>query len=93
MVRVRVKLFALAKDLAGSDHLELDLADGATVGDVRAALGAACPDLMPLLPQVLIAVDAQYSEESQPVAPANEIACIPPVSGGGITIDTTSRLP
>ena len=92
-VRINVKLFAFAKVVVGNDQVELELQEGATVGDVRAALGAAYPDLQALIPQMLIAVDSQYSEENQVVTSTSEIACIPPVSGGGKAIDSPRRLP
>ena len=81
-MQVRVKLFALAKQLANGDNLFVAVPATATVRDVRRGLAEACPALAGLMPQMLIAVDAEYANDATPVTPASEIACIPPVSGG-----------
>jgi molybdopterin converting factor subunit 1 len=79
---VRVKLFAVAKQAAGADAIAIEVADEATVADVRRALIAAVPSLAPAAKFLLFAVDAEYAGDQTPVAAASEIACIPPVSGG-----------
>jgi molybdopterin converting factor subunit 1 len=79
---VRVKLFAVARQLAGSDELAIDLADGATIADVRRALAAAVPALGDVLPHAMLAVDAAYASETTVVDEQSEVALIPPVSGG-----------
>ena len=79
---VRVKLFAVAKDLAGSDCVAVELPDQATVGQLRMALAAQYPQLAQLSRQVLFAVEMQYVADSATVPPQAEVACVPPVSGG-----------
>lgn len=81
-VEIEVKLFAIARERVGSATLPLSLPEGATVADLRSALAQACPDLAGLVPQMLIAVNAEYADDLQPLSPGAEIACIPPVSGG-----------
>jgi molybdopterin converting factor small subunit len=81
-MKVRVKLFAAAKDLAQRDELELELPTGATITDVRRAAERACPALGRILPHALWAVDAEYAINSTPLTEHSEIALIPPVSGG-----------
>jgi molybdopterin converting factor small subunit len=81
-MKVRVRLFAAAKDLAGCDVLPIEVAECATIADVRTALLAAEPALANIVPHALWAVDTQYALESTPVAEQSEIALIPPVSGG-----------
>jgi len=81
-MRVRVKLFAVARELAGHDELELAVADGATVAQVRQALAAAVPALGDVLPHALLAVDAQYAGDATIINERSELALIPPVSGG-----------
>ena len=78
----RVQLFARAKDLAGRDLVELRLADGATVGDLRRALAAEVPALAAILPHVMIAVNMEYAGDETLVPAGAALACIPPVSGG-----------
>lgn len=76
-VKVEVKLFAMLRERAGSDSVEVDLADGATVADLLAHLSP----LIGAMP-VRAAVNREYSAEGQALAPGDEVALIPPVSGG-----------
>lgn len=79
---VRVQLFALARDLAGCELAEVELAEPATVGDLRRALAAQHPALATLLARSLLAVNERYAGEDCPLSPQADVACIPPVSGG-----------
>lgn len=79
---VRVKLFAVAKELAGCEELAVELADGATISDVRRAVEEAVPALRSVLSLALWSVDANYAEENAAVSESSEVALIPPVSGG-----------
>jgi molybdopterin converting factor subunit 1 len=81
-VRVTVRLFAVARERAGSPELELDLPGAPTVADIRAALRARLPALGPLWATALIAVDEEYAGEEAPIAAGARLAVIPPVSGG-----------
>lgn len=77
-----LKLFARARDLAGSATLELDLPDTATASDLRAALGEQVPALQPILPSLLIAIGNDYAAPGSRVAGRSDLAVFPPVSGG-----------
>ena len=77
-----LKLFARARDLAGSPSLELDLPDTATAADLRAALGEQVPALQPLLSSLLIAIGNDYAAPTTRVAGRSDLAVFPPVSGG-----------
>ncbi|MEX0718206.1 MAG: MoaD/ThiS family protein [Planctomycetaceae bacterium] len=82
-MKFAVRLFARARDLAEAERVELELPEGARVGDVRAMLGERHPALRPVLPSLLFAIDHEYAGDSEPVPQdATEIACFPPVSGG-----------
>ena len=74
---VRVRLFAMLRERAGRDVLDLDLPDGASVADALAALS----DLTGGITCVL-AVNRDYAEPDQVLAAGDELALIPPVSGG-----------
>ena len=80
--RVRVLLFALAKDRAGCSELEIELKHGSTVADLRTALGERVPALRPLLSTVMIAVNEEYAGDDVPISAGSRLALIPPVSGG-----------
>jgi len=79
---VVVKLFAGAKQIAGVPELSLELADHATVADLRTALVARCPDLAPLVRRAMVAVNCQFAPDANTIPAAAEVALIPPVSGG-----------
>lgn len=78
---VTVLLFASYADSLGARSLPLELAAGATVGDVvghvRALPGA---DRLP--PEPLVAVNERYSRLDRVLAPGDQVALIPPVAGG-----------
>jgi molybdopterin converting factor subunit 1 len=83
-VRIEVRLFAVARQRSGRAATSLELPDGATVGDLRQALAAAHPELAPLVPGLMFAIDTEYATDDRPVPPGAEVAAIPPVSGGGL---------
>ena len=79
---IHVHLFARARDLARTDRIDTELAEGATVADLRRRLAADYPALAGLLERSAIAVDNDFADDSR-VLPANaEVALLPPVSGG-----------
>jgi molybdopterin converting factor small subunit len=82
-MNIRVRLFARARDLAGRDMLHLELMPGATIGDARHRLAAACPELATILPRCALAVNDEFADDAVRIATNAEIACLPPVSGGG----------
>ncbi len=81
-MNVQVLLFAAAKDLAGTPSAHLVLPDTATVGDLRRELVTVHPPLQRLAASLLVSVNNHYAPDSHTVAPNDEIACFPPVSGG-----------
>lgn len=78
-MRVHVRLFAGLRERAGADHVEVELADGARVADALAQLreltGAS---------SVVMAVNREYAPGEQVLLPGDELALIPPVSGGAV---------
>jgi len=79
---VNLLLFAAAKEIAGSHHLELALDEPCTVGHLKAALVADCPDLSALTKRSAFSVDHAYANDQTEIALGAEVAMIPPVSGG-----------
>lgn len=79
---IRVRLFAIARERAGASEVVLYLQQGATVADLRTALTAQVPALGPLLPNAMIALNAEYAADGQVVSDGADVAVIPPVSGG-----------
>jgi len=77
-VRVTVRLFAQLRERAGGRReLELDLPEGAVVRDAIAAVGEVASGV-----PVVMAVNREYADEAAPLHAGDELALIPPVSGG-----------
>lgn len=81
-MRVRVLLFARARDLAGAASAGLELPEGATVAVLRAALAEAYPRLGEFLPLCAAAVGGEVASDETALADGAEVAVLPPVSGG-----------
>ena len=81
-MNVQVRLFAAAKQLAGSDVVEVALAAEGTVADLRRALAEQAPSLASLAPRMMVAVNMDYAVDDRILAECDDVACIPPVSGG-----------
>ena len=81
-MKIRVRLFAAARESAGRDFVELELPDGATIGQLRAQLAAEVPQLSTLARQMMFALGTQYADDPVVVPRDSDVACIPPVSGG-----------
>ena len=77
-----VKLFAKARDLAGSPVVELPWSDGETVAALKQRLTERHPDLKPLAPRLLVAVNNNYAVDDCALNTTDEVACFLPVSGG-----------
>lgn len=82
MKKISVRLFARARDLAGSDAVSVDLADDANVAALRVKLAEKCPALAALLSRSALAVNDEFAEDGQEVPQGAEVALLPPVSGG-----------
>ena len=79
-----MRLFAALRERAGSRSVELELLDGAVVGDVWNELGLGDePD------GLLYAVNRDYAEKGAKLSPDDEVAVIPPVSGGDFRLSET----
>lgn len=81
-MKIRVKLFALTQDLAGREEVALELTEPVTVGTIRQCLGESIPALQPVLGSCAFAVNNEYALNAAEVQETDEVACLPPVSGG-----------
>ena len=79
-VRIRVRLFAIQRELAGTREVALELPDGATVADAWAALVALHPGPRAGRDSVRFARNGDYADATTPLADGDEVAMIPPVS-------------
>ncbi len=81
-MRVRVLLFGVLRERAGGGaERELTLLEGARVGDVVRAVGVEMGDEA-LLAGLAVAVNHEYAGRETPLAEGDEVALLPPVSGG-----------
>lgn len=78
-MQVRIRLFAGLRERAGTDELELDLPEGAVVGDALERISA-LTDGVP----VVMAVNQEYADAELALHGGDEVALIPPVSGGAV---------
>ena len=81
-MRVRIRLFARLRDLAGAGTLTRDVPAGATVDAVWMELAREFPALATSRASLAAAVNAEYATFATPVAEGDEVAFLPPVSGG-----------
>ena len=79
---IPVRLFARARDLAGSDILNLDLPAGASVGELRQRIAESVPALRDFLSRCAVAVGEDFAADDRVIPSGAEVAIIPPVSGG-----------
>ena len=81
-MRVTVRLFARLRDLAGSGELVREVPDPATVRTVWTSLVSDMPGLADYERAMSVAVNADYARMTAPVKDGDEVAFLPPVSGG-----------
>ena len=81
-MRVRVRLGAGLSRFAEAPLLSIDLAEGASVDDLLATLGAQQPSLEPALRSVLPVVAGTHAEREQRLQSGDEVALLIPVAGG-----------
>ena len=81
-MKLTIKCFAVVADVVGGSEAELDLVDCGTVNDLKQALVGRYPDLERLSSVLLFAVNGEYAVGGCVLRESDEVACIPPVSGG-----------
>ncbi len=86
-MHVRIRLFAVLRERAGAEEIDLELPDGARVGDALEQLG----ELTDGVP-VVMAVNQDYAEPALELHSDDELALIPPVSGGATGTQPHTRV-
>jgi len=81
-VKIRVLFFGLAREVAGVAEEQIDFQDGPEVGDLRRQYEARFPRLGEMSRSLLIAVNEEFRDRSWRLREGDEVAFIPPVSGG-----------
>jgi molybdopterin converting factor small subunit len=81
-MQLAVRLFAMLREAHGADAVMVEVPAGATAADLKAAIAAASPALEPWLPRVRVAASLAFVPDSYVFAATEDVALIPPVSGG-----------
>ena len=81
-MRVRIKCFAWAREVTGEDEIELDIPEGGTVKELRISLGGKFPSFGQKMESIAVSVNQEFAGDSHAVPAGDELALIPPISGG-----------
>ena len=79
---IEVLLFGAAADRAGTRRVQLAVEGPTTLAEVWPLLAERYPDLSPMRDTLAFAVNGEYAKMDGPVGPGDEVAVLPPVSGG-----------
>ena len=81
-MKVRVKCFAAAREIIGVGELLIDVPDGSTLTHLFDQIRRQFPKMEGLAGSLLFSVNREYAPLDKRLAPDDEVAFIPPVSGG-----------
>lgn len=82
IMQIRILFFGVLKDIVGRNHDEVKLPEGSSVGDLIAYCESRFPGVRESLSSVAIAVNHQYAGPGSTLREGDEVALLPPVSGG-----------
>lgn len=80
-MKIKIVAFGIAKDILKSRTLDLTIAEGTTVGQLKVKLVANFPDFEALR-SLHLAVNKEYVDDNTIITALDEVVIIPPVSGG-----------
>lgn len=83
-MRIRLLYFAVVRELIGQSQETREASPGETLDDVFSGIASEHPQIQRLRPSLLFMVNEEYAEPSYAVQEGDEIALIPPVSGGEV---------
>lgn len=79
---VEVLLFGAAADRAGTRKVQLEIEEDSTLAEIWPLLAERYPGLSSMRDTLAFAVNGEYARMDEPVGPDDEVAVLPPVSGG-----------
>ena len=86
-MHVRVLFFGRLKDIVGKSEEQAEISEGARVEDLFARYGGSFPELARFRASVVASVNQEFAEWRAPLAAGDEVAFLPPVSGGAMPAD------
>jgi MoaE-MoaD fusion protein len=89
-MRVRVLFFGRLKDIVGKSEEDAELSEGARVEDLFARYGRSFPELARFRASVAVSVNREFAEWRAPLTSGDEVAFLPPVSGGAVPARTAT---
>jgi molybdopterin converting factor subunit 1 len=81
-MRIKVKFFASYKEAVGRDELDLEMKDESNVSELLEAVKAKHPAIGELIEPLIVSVNKEYAEFDKVLNDGDEVALLPPVSGG-----------
>jgi MoaE-MoaD fusion protein len=90
-MRVRILFFGILKDLAGKSSDSLEMPDGSSVREVLSHYSSQTPRLQPSLASIAVAVNQEYAGPETALKSGDEVALLPPVSGGSEKSGTATK--
>jgi len=81
-VKIKVRLFAALHELLGQREVTLEVSEGATIDDLRDRLVEEHPVVRKFVPVLVWAVNEEYVPSEHRLRDGDEVALIPPISGG-----------
>ena len=90
-MQVRVRYLGMLKELAGREAELVELPDSATLGELYSTLQQQIPQLGQFRQAIALAVNYEYSDSATPLRTGDEVALIPPVSGGALDSPAVSE--
>jgi MoaE-MoaD fusion protein len=92
-MQVRVLYLGMLKDLAGRERELMQLSEGARLSDLYAELQQRMPKLQEFRNAIALSINYEYSDGAAVLQENDEVALIPPVSGGTVEGDSTAEIP
>ncbi len=88
-MQVRVLFFGKLKDIVGVTEMQAEVSEGTRVEDLYARYGRGYPELEKFRSSVVASVNQEFADWRAPLAAGDEVAFLPPVSGGAVPADAT----
>jgi molybdopterin converting factor small subunit len=81
-MKIQIKLFAAARELSDRGEIEMEVDDGMQVGEMKIKISGEYPNLKDLILRSAVSLNREFATDDNVICEHDEIALIPPVSGG-----------